>query len=224
MKIVIQCAASKNPEAGHFRTARDGQILFVAHPDRAPQVGGLVHAHPDETSDQPGKTWRQLVGDYNARPGNNPFGLYPAYRLYANETYRTLVACYGAEQVYILSAGWGLIRADFLTPQYDVTFKQNVEPHKRRRQRDRYHDFQQLPDDDDEVVFFGGKDYLPLFCALTGGFRSPRIVFYNAQTPPAAPGCSLVRYETSMRTNWHYACAREFAAGAIGVVPVRNRP
>lgn len=216
MKIVIQCAASKDPAAGYFQSATGKRVTFVAHPELASAGNDCLAAHPDDTSDQPGKSWRELVAAYNARPGKNPLGLFPAYRLYANDTYRALVDRYGVENVYVLSAGWGLIRADFLTPQYDVTFKkQGVDPFKRRLPSDRFCDFNQLPDNGDDIVFFGGKDYLPFFCHLTGSMRSRRLVFYNSQSRPIAPGCVLIRYETKTRTNWHYACARGFAAEEI---------
>ncbi len=49
--IVIQCAASKTPRAGHLRT-RDGQrVVFVARPDEAPPEPGVVYARPDDISD-----------------------------------------------------------------------------------------------------------------------------------------------------------------------------
>jgi hypothetical protein len=62
----------------------------------------------------------------------------------------------------------GLIRADFLTPRYDITYSPSAENYKRRRRKDRYHDFCMLPQQlDDDILFFGGKDYLPLFRSLT---------------------------------------------------------
>jgi hypothetical protein len=54
--------------------------------------------------------------DYNNNPGGNPLGLVPAYRLYDNAVYQRLVDRLGIANVYILSAGWILLRADFLTP------------------------------------------------------------------------------------------------------------
>ena len=90
---------------------------------------------------------------------DNPLGLYPAYRLYRNPIYERLVDRLGLQNVYILSAGWGLIWADFLTPYYDITFSQSAEGFKRRWKTDRYMDFSMLPDrQGDEIVFFGGKD------------------------------------------------------------------
>jgi len=40
--------------------------------------------------------------------------------------------------------------------------------YKRRRKADRYEDFRMLPEEmEDEIVFFGGKDYIALFCEST---------------------------------------------------------
>jgi len=68
------------------------------------------------------------------------------------------VTRFGVKNVYILSAGWGLICADFLTPAYDITFSPSAAPYKRRRKTDRYEDFRMLPDKAErEIVFFGGQ-------------------------------------------------------------------
>src|SRR5690606_6785711 len=123
----------------YFQSATGKRVTFVAHPELAPAGKACLAGHPDDASDQSGRSWRELVAAYNGRPGNNPLGLYPAYRLYTNGIYRALVDRYGVENVYVLSAGWGLIRSDFLTPQYDITFKkQGVDPFKRRRPGDRF--------------------------------------------------------------------------------------
>ena len=65
------------------------------------------------------------------------------------------------------------------------------------------------------IVFFGGKDYLPLFSALTTGIYAPKTVFYNSASMPSGRGCKLRRFETSTRTNWHYECANAFIDGRI---------
>lgn len=49
-----------------------------------------------------------------------------------------------------------------------------------------------LPDrPNEEIVFFGGKDYLPLVCPLTGETPSRKTVFYNAAGAPEALGWNL---------------------------------
>ena len=133
MIVVIQCAATTQPHAGHLRT-RDGRdVVFVAKPEIAPISGRELYARPDDVSDT-GKSWRTVLQEYNAAPGENPLGLLPAWQLYRNPAYRVLADHCGQDHLYILSAGWGLIRADFLTPKYDITFSRgrNVQPFKRR--------------------------------------------------------------------------------------------
>lgn len=48
---------------------------------------------------------------------------------------------FGLDNVMILSAGWGLIPAQFLTPRYDITFSASAEPYVRRRKNQAYEDF-----------------------------------------------------------------------------------
>ena len=217
MKIVIQCAARKDPNAGSL-TSDDGRpVLFVSDPEMAPPSDDHLYARPDDVAGA-GNTWRELLVKYNNREENNPLNLYRAYKLYTNSMYAVLVNQHGNDNVFILSAGWGLIGSDFLTPKYDITFSPSAEKYKRRSKRDQYHDLCMLPiDTDEDLVFFGGKDYLPLFCKLTGNYLGQRFVFYNAAVQPNAPGCKLIRYETSARTNWHYTCAKDFVAGKIGI-------
>ena len=207
MIVVIQCAASKRPDAGHLVAASGKLIDFVAHPQIAPANPDRVYARPDDLRED-GTTWRQLLLSYNDDPGGNPLRLYPAYQLYENKVYGRIVDRFGLRDVYILSAGWGLIRADFLTPSYDITFSSSADAYKRRRKTDRYDDFRMLPSNTkSDIVFFGGKDYLPLFCSLTDMISSRKIVFFNSANAPRFNGCTLRRFETTTRTNWHYECA-----------------
>jgi hypothetical protein len=131
--------------------------------------------------------------------------------------YTGLVDKFGSVNVFVLSAGWGLIRSGFLTPQYDITFSPGADPYKRRRRADRYLDFQQLASRDEQVLFLGGADYLPLFCALTAHVQAGRIVYFNSVRPPDVPHCRAIRYETTRKTNWHYACAADLIAGKLSL-------
>ena len=217
MIVIIQCAARKSPDAGHLRR-RDGEpVLFVADPHSAPVDKGYLYARPDDKSDE-GVSWRTTLLEYNRKPGNNPLGLLPARKLYQNPTYGRLVYRIGVRNTYILSAGWGLIAADFLTPDYDITFSPGADQYKRRRKKDRYDDLRMLSENTAEpVVFFGGKDYVPLFCSLTEHVKGQRVLFYNSATLPDAPGCALKRFNTTTRTNWHYECANAFIEGKITI-------
>ena len=215
MIAVIQCAARKHSEAGHLVSAAGKPVAFVAKPQAAPVDPSGLFARPDDPSDW-GVSWREALVKYNREPGNNPLRLYPAWQLYENSAYRRLVEQLGLQNVYILSAGWGLISADFLTPYYDITFSQSADGYKRRSKADRYQDFRMLPEDvNDEIVFFGGKDYLPLFCSLTSAANTRKTAFYNSACAPQVTGCALKRFETATRTNWHYECANAFLAGKI---------
>tara|TARA_R110002110_G_scaffold137735_2_gene323083 strand:- start:9692 stop:10246 length:555 start_codon:yes stop_codon:yes gene_type:complete len=166
MIVVIQCAAKKTRNAGHLCYQNGQNVLFVAEPGSAPVSAGTKYARPDDVADT-GSSWRNELIRYNEAPTNNPLGLVPAWQLYKNPAYGFLAKTYGLEKLYILSAGWGLIAADFLTPVYDITFSSSADAYKRRRNKDRYDDLCMLPSNSDEpVVFFGGKDYISLFWAM----------------------------------------------------------
>jgi hypothetical protein len=217
MIVVIQCAASKRPDAGHLRLAGGKPVIFVADPKTAPADPAYQYARPDDPSDT-GSSWRQMLLKYNEMSGENPLDLSPAWQLYENRAYARLVGRFGFKNVYILSAGWGLIRADFLTPYYDITFSQAADGYKRRRKAERYQDFRMPPDQTDEdIVFFGSKDYIPLFYSLTSESRGKKTVFYNSAHVPQKNGYTLMRFETSTRTNWHYECANAYMDGSLGV-------
>jgi hypothetical protein len=164
--VVIQCAGKKRKDG--FLCAREGKpVIFVADPASAPLSDDYVYMRPDDPSDQ-GGSWRDVLVRYNEAPGNNPLSLLPAFELYERDTYRALVKRFGVDKSYILSAGWGLIPASFLTPYYDITFKGNADELKRRRKKDVYSDLSMLhADTDEQVVFLGGEDYLPFFTRLT---------------------------------------------------------
>jgi hypothetical protein len=214
MIVVIQCASSKQAVAGRLLTLDGRKVFFVADPRGAPPDDSIVYARPDDASDR-GSPWRDVLLDYN-RKAENPLGLLPAWKLYDNPVYGRLVASVGVENVYILSAGWGLITARFLTPDYNITFNQAADGYKRRRKSDRYRDFRMIADDRrGPIVFFGGKDYLPLFAALTSRIGVRKVVFYNSARVPPMPGCILKLFETRTRTNWHYECANAFLDGRV---------
>ena len=110
MIVVIQCAASKNPGAGRFKTEDGRPVIFVADPTRAPADRGVVYKRPDDHADS-GLSYREELVKYNRHPGGNSRGLLPAWKLYTNPVYAGLVDTFGIPNVFILSAGWGLIAA-----------------------------------------------------------------------------------------------------------------
>ncbi len=95
MKIVIQCAGSKNtqlPRSG-FHTSDGRLVKFVADPKSAPSSDHqYAYAKPDDLSDGQ-HTWRERILDYNKEAKSNPLSLLPAYRLYKNKVYERLALC-----------------------------------------------------------------------------------------------------------------------------------
>ena len=226
MRIVIQCAGSKR-EGGFFRAPDGRSVKFVAHPELASPGEQAAHvlARPDDIATG-SQTWRDLVVEYNTAVASrgNLSGLWRASRLYEPPVYERLITKFGADSVYILSAGWGLIRATFLTPNYDITFSSQAEGMKRRRRGDRFQDFMQLDTGStDPIVFLGGKDYLPLFCSLTTRSQAERLVYFTSSTQPDAQGCRVEKFETPARTNWHYLCAEKLIAGTLAVPALTTR-
>lgn len=213
MIAIIQCAGSKVPRAGHMKT-RDGRnVLFVARLADDPVASTHVHARPDDDSDW-GGSWREELQRYNRRytqQKDNPCGLLPASKLYKPGIYRDLVTELGEDRVFILSAGWGLVRASFLLPAYDITFSPKATQLERRKMSSEWNDLNHLsPSSVEPIVFFGGKDYLPLFSKLTRDVAALRTVRYFGRTPPNLPGCAFERFEGTKSTNWHYDCAADF--------------
>jgi hypothetical protein len=188
--------------------------LFVAHPELAPPSSDYLYARPDDRSPDE-RTWRERLRRYNETEIiSNPLRLLPAYQLYANQVYRQLVDTFGLDRVFILSAGWGLIPASYLTPLYDITFSQSADPWQRRSKRDGFPtDSQMLPADDEETIFLGGKDYLPQFCELMPRSHGPVTVYFSSKVPPECNRKFTLRcYSTVGWTNWHYACAKDLIA------------
>ena len=144
MIVVMQCAGSKRENAGSLKTKAGQPVSFVTHPEFAPVSAKCVYARPDDISDN-GVTWREQLVSYNGNPGINSLGLLPAFELYENAIYRALANRNGVPKTYILSAGWGLIPASFLTPSYDITFSSHAETYVRRRERDPFQDLAMIP-------------------------------------------------------------------------------
>ena len=102
-----------------------------------------------------------------------------------------------------------MIHASFLTPKYDITFNGQADTYKQRNyKRDCYNDFNHLKSDiDEDLLFLGGKDYLPLFITLTRRYQGRRIVHYSGKKPNY-DDIAYVSYETSTRI-WYYEYAEK---------------
>jgi hypothetical protein len=137
-----------------------------------------------------------------------------AFELYENAIYRELVRCVGMSNVFILSAGWGLVGADYLLPHYDITFSacKPLERYKHRLPKDKYHDFRHLTKEPESLVAFASAPYLQVLWDLTETFGCSKTFYYatkdQSQDPPAHAGWTS-RWHPAY-TNWQYEAARTF--------------
>lgn len=196
---------------------------YTAFPEAYTAFPEDMFAAPDDDAGD-GQSWREKLVAYNQTPETNLLGFAPAAALYRQGTYAELQAHVRADKLFILSAGWGLVRSDFLLPDYNITFSGQADRGIRRRRTDEgWPDFNHLPTDTDEpVVCFGGQSYRRFFSRLTTGMTAPRHAF--ERVAPGQPhstrqkdGITLHSYPTDRRTNWHHDCARDFITGQIGV-------
>ena len=216
MKFVIPCCAKKRKRCWTFEGR---QIIFVAHPDRCTASDRQIFFRPDDPVPHGAQTWREKLWAYN-QMGTNPDDLYRAADLYAQKIYQKLVNRLGWENTFILSAGWGLVRADFLLPYYDITFSRRADLCNRRGENDEYDDFNHLLDwasvgQSETIVFCGGNDYLPLYYELTQDFPARKVIYHKAKKPQRRPAYVYIAYDTPRRTNWHYSCAEDFVRGKL---------
>ena len=227
MKVIIQCAASKCRTAGTLRTASGDRVVFVADPGRRSSLISSEHyARPDEASGEDNSTWRDVLIRYNDNSDNH-LGLLRAAELYApNEyefrsLYTELADRFGWTNVFVLSAGWGLIRADYRTPDYNITFStqaRNRHPWVWRNAKDRtntWADFNHLRDvltgKNEPIHFFGGKDYQPLFYSLMSSISGKKIVHFKGQVE-RIDGFEYEEYTGPENRTWHYRAVQDFVS------------
>jgi|Deesub1362A_J573_1020465.scaffolds.fasta_scaffold00073_3 hypothetical protein len=225
--IVIQCAARKRGKPFTHNGSPDGTpISFVANPAHCAEPG-FPCVTPDDIIPATNISWRQRLIDYN-NAGSNPLGLSEAVDLYDHPIYDELAQHFGRKNVYILSAGWGLVRGDYLLPDYNITFSsaQNVPKCSKRKRNQEFRDFNHLAHrhfkKNDSIYFFGGRDYLEMFYRCAENINPMRkVVYYISnrldQEENRRPGYEYIRYPnpTNRRTNWHYSCAEDFLEGRI---------
>lgn len=189
MKVVIQCSASKDESAGTFGL-NGRRVKFVGQPEFYHPSTADIPFRPDDVIPSTSSTWREHLLAYNLH-GDNSDHLRRATDLYSPDIYRNLAGYAGRENVFILSAGWGLIKGEFLLPDYDITFSQQAERWKRRTKRYEFCDFAQLTQTDvsadEQVYFFGGNNYLPLFYRLTQTLVARKVIYSASEHIPREP-------------------------------------
>ena len=135
----------------HLRGDSGGRNIDLSHPtDRLKPVDGLTASAANRSSNDYASLSANRSASNTRSPSTaiNPLGLLPAWQLYKNKTYRLLADTLGPRNFYVFSAGWGLVRSDFMIPNYDFTLSPNAtgpDKYKRRRKDDTYDDFAMLP-------------------------------------------------------------------------------
>lgn len=214
LKVIMMCAGNKRPAP----LVVDGiplNIVAISNPIQNKY-------HPD--ANVPGQNIK--IRDLIFNEQDNPHtALHPAYFLYNHLPYMELYNYFG-DNLYIQSAGWGIVRSRFKLPEYNITFSQNADPENRRgmENENNFHDFNHLADDlraekneNDKLVFIGTKHYIPQFWNLTNELPNPKVIYLRngVGVQPWIPEEYFVRYETLTRTNWHYELARSIINGDI---------
>lgn len=217
MKIVISCCDRKN---GNPFTYNEETINFVSHVNAALQNNEL-YFHPDDLIPNENNTWRDLVAQQEE--GNN---LLPAYNLYRPNIYAALFENYGND-LFIFSAGWGIIRADFRLPKYNITFSnnRNIPNYAIRNNVDIFHDFNHLEGiaANEQILLIAGSDYVLPFCQLTANLPNEKIIIYKNQAllnnNPYLNNNNFHfnHYQTNRRTNWHYEFAQRLINNEIEI-------
>jgi hypothetical protein len=213
MIVVISCSGSKN---GKNLIYNGKEINFVSMPD----AGNRNQFRPDDKIPSEQKTWREYV---NSQQENDK--LLESYNLYKPAIYKALYEKYNTN-LFILSAGWGVINSEFKIPKYDITFSKKADISSQRGKYDSFNDFNHLQEvnPNETIVFLGGSDYIELFYELTRDLPNEKVIFYKKkniyQENPflkSDKSYKLIKYETKASTNWHYGCAKELINGNVNI-------
>jgi hypothetical protein len=228
MKVVITCAGEKHGPPRSF-THEGKHVEFVASPSLTPSdpTGRVAYFRPDDPAPDAGKTWRTVLEEYNTR-GTNELGFRAAVDLYLPPIYQRLknFATQNGAELFILSAGWGLVRSNYWLPNYNITFAQakKVPKYAIRSLTEPFQDFQHMRVKglDEPIYYFGScrfqplAPYLRIFRELAARTGGRKIAYYLASTkghPPQWNGfefCPYTPRDPAQRQNWHYGCARDF--------------
>ncbi len=209
MVIVISCSSKKNGNLFHYKNKT---VKFISNVNKVPNDGN-AYVHPDDLIPNEKITWRNLIERQS--DGNN---LVEAHNLYANDIYNGLNDKY-ADNLYIFSAGWGIVRARYKLPVYDITFSKgrNIENFTRRSNENTFKDFNHLRElgKNEDILLIAGKDYVLPFCSLTKELPNKKIIVYKSdavlRNNPFLkdPNFQVFHYQTNRRTTWYYEFARK---------------
>jgi hypothetical protein len=215
MKVIISCCSRKTGES----FTHNGQpINFISRVNEVIENPGN-YFHPDDLIPNENSSWRDVITQQEIRHDLNP-----AHELYQDPIYNSLFDHFGID-LFIFSAGWGLVRADYKLPRYDVTFsnRQRTPNYTRRDNNDHFNDFNQLLglNPEEVLLFMGGMDYVMPFYGLTENMPNEKIIVYrNQNLLDNLPNLDInnfqfLYYQTNRRTNWHYEFAKRLINNEI---------
>jgi hypothetical protein len=201
-KVVVVCSQGKNDS------------FFTAYPNKkfVNLSTNNLEQHPDDIIEMQNKSWRDYLEENQSDPN-----LKKAFQLYKRKEYCDLNNKF-KNNFYILSAGWGLINSHYKLPKYDITFSSSATQKNKRKDNINgapiYQDFNKLNIvDKEDIVFFGGKDYIKLFYKLTKDFENRKIIYFygNKRNIPKSLVNSnnfyFVKYNSKNNRAWHYEAA-----------------
>lgn len=211
--IIIQCSAGK--QFGGEWIENGKKVKFVANPLVAGNPpAGYVYKKPQDISTN-GKKYIDELVEYN-KNNSNPMKLFRAADLYKNETYKQLDLYCDSKgwSFYILSAGWGLIKADYLIPNYDITFTSAAVAYKKKTfHRDTIGINMMDAKQEQSIFCFVGKSYYEILDATTGVAGGKKYLFYldkNGNKIMNKRGYVTVPFTYHDGYRWNYACAQDF--------------
>lgn len=202
LRVVMMCSSRKN------------NSFFTEFPNvtfaNKPQLPN--EKFPDGLMSKSRITWREYL---ETRQDDKT--LLKAYELYTRIEYSRLYNNF-QNNLFILSAGWGLVHSEFKLPKYDITFSQPNPDRVRRNQNTSiapiYIDFKQIGNSKTDIVFVGTPDYIPLFISLTQHLKCRKIIYWKkANTPErfALPNDSFEYryYNSDNPRGWFYELAQD---------------
>ena len=229
MIVVIQCAGRKHPNTPPL-TFNGNVVHFVAQPQ-----DGQVDKRPWDQIPGSNKTWIDCIKAYNEASGEMPAEyinlnigteksrrLWQCGNLYKPPVYGELMSACGLRNVYILSAGWGLVRADKFIPKYDVTFSQLGDISVRIAATDRLQCASlsdEIPDNG-EINLFISRAHVLYWSHLYRDAAQRTVLHWRlGQELPNGQYGTIVKHDCGDQvTNWQYTAARQFIAG-LGQTP-----
>ena len=222
-KVVMICAKTKHNNTHIWVNNQTIKFKAVSKPENFEFL-------PDGPKPNYKCTWRKWVEDNQ----NNAAIPKLAYNLYSprnpfNEVYLNLNEKFD-DRLFILSAGWGLVKASFKLPNYDITFSSKAMRENKRvfqNPNPTFNDFNHLTDNhnlelnsnnEDIIVFIGGRTYIKQFISLTENSINNKLIYYFGMNPPAQDlplGFSYRKYFHPDATNytWYYFLAQDYANG-----------